>query len=169
VSQSKEQTEEKHLSLSLNSLNSNSSSLSLQYFDLVVLLPTSRLFDVSLAHITSCLATATTPTNNTTQRSRAMKALSSILSASPSLLATHLLARSDLQLAMKQALLDSSTRLVFRGLGEKERKASCFNSLFLSVREATIDLVGRFMLAGGKEREKFLSFFASQFGHFLSF
>ncbi|CAG2169560.1 unnamed protein product [Oppiella nova] len=80
----------------------------------------SRLFDASLSHVTSSLSL----TQNTTQRSRAMKSLSQILVNCSLEKSTQLLARSDLQVAMRSALLDGST----------------------SVREATIDLIGRFVL-----------------------
>ena len=92
----------------------------IKYYDLVHSNQTQPLFDHSLSYLTASLSL----TSNTTQRSRAMRALSSILSTSPPELATQLLARNDLQLAMKSALLDAST----------------------SVREATIDLIGKFML-----------------------
>ncbi|CAG2101801.1 unnamed protein product [Medioppia subpectinata] len=80
----------------------------------------SRLFDASLSHVTSSLSL----TSNTTQRSRAMKSLSQILVNCSLEKSTQLLARSDLQMAMRSALLDAST----------------------SVREATVDLIGRFVL-----------------------
>ena len=79
-----------------------------------------KLFDASLSHVTSSLSLTT----NTTQRSRAMKSLSQILVNCTLEKSTQLLARQDLQIAMKSALLDAST----------------------SVREATVDLIGRFVL-----------------------
>ena len=79
-----------------------------------------RLFDASLSHVTSSLSLTT----NTTQRSRAMKSLSQILVNCTLDKSIQLLARSDLQRAMRSALLDPST----------------------SVREATVDLIGRFVL-----------------------
>ena len=86
---------------------------------------TEKLFDVALAHIVSTLS----GTSNTTMRSRAMKALSTILNNAPKKRAITLLSRPDVQRATRAALLDTST----------------------SVREATIDLIGKFILNGQSE------------------
>lgn len=89
------------------------------------LVSTEKLFDVALAHIVSTLS----GTSNTTMRSRAMKALSTILNNAPKKRAIALLSRPDVQRATRAALLDTST----------------------SVREATIDLIGKFILNGQSE------------------
>lgn len=86
---------------------------------------TVKLFDAALGHVIAALSS----TSNTTMRSRAMKSLSTILNNAHRRNATALLARSDLQKAMRCALLDTST----------------------SVREATIDLIGKFILNGQSE------------------
>lgn len=86
---------------------------------------TVKLFDAALGHIIAALSS----TSNTMMRSRAMKSLSTILNNAHRRNATALLARADLQRAMRTALLDTST----------------------SVREATIDLIGKFILSGNSE------------------
>lgn len=86
---------------------------------------TVKLFDIALAHVIAALST----TANTTMRSRAMKSLSTILNNAHRAHAATLLARTDLQRATRAALLDTST----------------------SVREATIDLIGKFILNGDSE------------------
>ncbi|XP_046908210.2 nipped-B cohesin loading factor [Dermatophagoides farinae] len=98
----------------------STAALCIQYMEFVHFSTNSRLFDISISHVTASLSN----TSNTTQRSRAMKCLSNILSSSTIDRATQLLSRSDLQNAMRSALLDPST----------------------SVREATVDLIGRFVL-----------------------
>lgn len=72
---------------------------------------------------------ALSSTSNTLIRSRAMKSLSTILNNAPQHYAITLLQRSDLQKATKAALLDPSS----------------------SVREATIDLIGKFILKSDSE------------------
>ncbi|KAH9414368.1 hypothetical protein DERP_012017 [Dermatophagoides pteronyssinus] len=98
----------------------STAALCIQYMEFVHFSTNSRLFDISISHVTASLSN----TSNTTQRSRAMKCLSNILSSSTIDRATQLLSRTDLQNAMRSALLDPST----------------------SVREATVDLIGRFVL-----------------------
>ena len=98
----------------------STASLCIQYMQFVQLNTNTRLFEFSISHVTASLSNTT----NTTQRSRAMKCLSNILTSSSIERASQLLSRSDLQNAMRSALLDPST----------------------SVREATVDLIGRFVL-----------------------
>ncbi|UXI19551.1 hypothetical protein NH340_JMT05494 [Sarcoptes scabiei] len=98
----------------------STAALCIQYMEFVHFSTNSRLFDISISHVTASLSN----TSNTTQRSRAMKCLSNILSSCTIDKATQLLSRTDLQNAMRSALLDPST----------------------SVREATVDLIGRFVL-----------------------
>lgn len=98
----------------------STASLCIQYMQFVHFTTNTRLFEFSISHVTASLSNTT----NTTQRSRAMKCLSNILTSSSIERASHLLSRSDLQNAMRSALLDPST----------------------SVREATVDLIGRFVL-----------------------
>lgn len=86
---------------------------------------THRLFNVCLLHIISTLS-ATSLTNI---RSRAMKALSTILNNAPKEKATSLLTRPDLQRAIRASLLDTST----------------------SVRDSTIDLIGKYILNSQSE------------------
>lgn len=109
-----------------STIDSTTAQLFIQYLELVQFSTINRLFEASLSHVTSSLSLTT----NTTQRSKAMKCLSQILSNCSLEKSTQLLSRSDLQIGMKSALLDSST----------------------SVREATIDLIGRFVLQS-KSRE----------------
>lgn len=86
-----------------------------------VSLPTTqKLIDAALSHIVAALST----TANTNIRSRAMKSLSHILNDAPKDCAAKLLARDDLQKAIGSSLLDQST----------------------SVRESTVELIGRFIL-----------------------
>ncbi|KAI1285335.1 Nipped-B-like protein [Halotydeus destructor] len=85
---------------------------------------TIRIFEVAMSHVVASLSTS-----NTTMRSRAMKSLSAILNNAEKRDAAKLLSRIDVQRAIKNALLDQST----------------------SVREATIDLIGKFILNGGSE------------------
>lgn len=110
-----------------NSDDSNSSvvdistaALCIQYMEFVQLSTNLRVFEYAIKMVTASLSNTT----NTTQRSKAMKCLSNILNSSGVERASQLLARSDLQSAMQSALLDPST----------------------SVREATVDLIGRFVL-----------------------
>ncbi|OTF82401.1 nipped-B-like protein, partial [Euroglyphus maynei] len=98
----------------------STAALCIQYMEFVHFSTNTRLFNISISHVTASLSN----TSNTTQRSRAMKCLSNILSSSTIDRATQLLSRTDLQNAMRSALLDPST----------------------SVREATVDLIGRFVL-----------------------
>lgn len=98
----------------------STASLFILYMEFVRFGTNQRLFEVAIKHLTASLSN----TSNTTQRSRAMKCLSAILSSSSIESASQLLQRNDLQNAMKSALLDPST----------------------SVREATVDLIGRFVL-----------------------
>lgn len=71
-----------------------------------------------------CLVIALGNAHNTNVRSRAMKSLAMVLNDSPQRYAAALLQREDLQHALSSALTDAST----------------------SVRESTIDLIGRFVL-----------------------
>ena len=105
-------------------IDSKTSELIIRYLD-ISQNTTVKLFDSALGHIIAALSS----TSNTTMRSRSMKSLSNILNHAKKENATALLARSDLQWAMKAALLDSST----------------------SVREATIDLIGKFILSAQSE------------------
>lgn len=105
-------------------IDSKTAELIIRYLD-ISQSTTVKLFDSALAHVIAALSN----TGNTTTRSRAMKSLSNILSHAKKENATALLARTDLQWAMKSALLDSST----------------------SVREATIDLIGKFILSAQSE------------------
>ncbi|RWS10994.1 nipped-B-like protein [Dinothrombium tinctorium] len=105
-------------------IDSRTAELIIRYID-ITFTTTVKLFDSALGHIIAALST----TSNTTMRSRAMKSLSTILNNAPKKYATTLLSRSDLQRATKAALLDPST----------------------SVREATIDLIGKFILNGQSE------------------
>jgi len=102
-------------------IDSRTAELIIRYLD-ISQSTTVKLFDSALGHVIAALSN----TSNTTIRSRAMKALSNILSNAKRENATALLARGDLQRAMKSALSDTST----------------------SVREATIDLIGKFILSG---------------------
>ena len=91
-----------------------------------VSLPTTqKLIDASLSHIVAALST----TANTNIRSRAMKSLSHVLNNAPKECAAKLLARDDLQKAIGASLLDQST----------------------SVRESTVELIGRFILNSQSE------------------
>lgn len=91
-----------------------------------VSLPTTqKLIDASLSHIVAALST----TANTNIRSRAMKSLSHVLNDAPKECAAKLLARDDLQKAIGASLLDQST----------------------SVRESTVELIGRFILNSHSE------------------
>ena len=95
-----------------------------KYFDITQ--PTTmKSFEVALAHVIATLSS----TSNTMIRSRAMKSLSTILNNAPQHNAITLLSRQDLQKATKAALLDASS----------------------SVREATIDLIGKFILKSESE------------------
>jgi len=95
-----------------------------KYFDIIQ--PTTvKSFEFALAHVIATLSS----TSNTMIRSRAMKSLSSILNDSPQHYAITMLQRIDLQKAIKAALLDASS----------------------SVREATIDLIGKFILKSNSE------------------
>lgn len=105
---------------SISVIDISTAALCIQYMEFVHLPTNTRMFDVSISHVTASLSN----TSNTTQRSRAMKCLSNILASSTIDRATNLLSRNDLQNAMRSALLDAST----------------------SVREATVDLIGRFVL-----------------------
>lgn len=91
----------------------------------VSLSTTQKLVDAALSHIVAALST----TANTNIRSRAMKSLSHILNNAPQDCATKLLARDDLQKAIGSSLLDQST----------------------SVRESTVELIGRFILNSHSE------------------
>ncbi|RWS29388.1 nipped-B-like protein [Leptotrombidium deliense] len=102
-------------------IDSRTAELIIRYID-ITFATTVKLFDSALGHVIATLST----TSNTTMRSRAMKSLSTILNNAPKHYATMLLSRSDLQRATRAALLDPST----------------------SVREATIDLIGKFILNG---------------------
>lgn len=98
--------------------------LIVKYFDITQ--PTTvKGFEFALAHVIASLS----GTSNTMIRSRAMKSLSTILNNAPQHYAISLLSRSDLQKATKAALLDASS----------------------SVREATIDLIGKFILKSDSE------------------
>lgn len=91
-----------------------------------VSLPTTqKLIDASLSHIVAALSS----TANTNIRSRAMKSLSHVLNDAPKDCAARLLARDDLQKAIGSSLLDQST----------------------SVRESTVELIGRFILNSQSE------------------
>lgn len=103
-----------------DAIDATTAQLLTKALELDVFATVSRLFDACLSHVTSSLSLTT----NTTLRSRAMKSLSQILGQCTLERSTQLLARSDLQVAMRSALLDAST----------------------SVREATVDLIGRFVL-----------------------
>lgn len=98
----------------------STAALCIQYMEFVQLSTNLRVFEYAIKMVTASLSNTT----NTTQRSKAMKCLSNILNSSGVERANQLLARSDLQGAMQSALLDPST----------------------SVREATVDLIGRFVL-----------------------
>lgn len=98
----------------------STAALCIQYMELVHFDTNNRLFEKAITYVTASLS----HTTNTTQRSKAMKCLSTILSSSSVERATQLLSRVDLQRAMGLALRDAST----------------------SVREATVDLIGRFVL-----------------------
>lgn len=91
----------------------------------VSLATTQKLIDAALSHIVAALST----TANTNIRSRAMKSLSHVLNNAPKDCATKLLARDDLQKAIGASLLDQST----------------------SVRESTVELIGRFILNSQSE------------------
>ncbi|KAK4337295.1 hypothetical protein RND71_044120 [Anisodus tanguticus] len=95
-----------------------------KYFD-ITQPTTTKSFEFALAHVIATLSS----TSNTIIRSRAMKSLSTILNNAPQNYAISLLSRSDLQKATKAALLDASS----------------------SVREATIDLIGKFILKSNSE------------------
>lgn len=86
---------------------------------------TQKLTDASLSHIVAALST----TANTNIRSKAMKSLSHILNLAPRECAAKLLTRDDLQKAIGVSLLDQST----------------------SVRESTVELIGRFILNSQSE------------------
>lgn len=86
---------------------------------------TNKLIDAALSHIVAALST----TANTNIRSRAMKSLSHVLNNAPKDCAIKLLARDDLQKAIGASLLDQST----------------------SVRESTVELIGRFILNSQSE------------------
>ena len=105
-------------------IDSKTSEQIIRYID-ISFSTTFKLFDLALAHIINTL----TATSNTTMRSRAMKSLSTILNNAPKNYAVSLLSRHDVQRATRAALLDTST----------------------SVREATIDLIGKFILNGQSE------------------
>lgn len=91
-----------------------------------VSLPTTQnLIDASLSHIVAALSA----TANTNIRSKAMKSLSHVLNNAPQECAAKLLARDDLQKAIGASLLDQST----------------------SVRESTVELIGRFILNSQSE------------------
>lgn len=91
-----------------------------------VSLPTTqKLIDASLSHVVAALST----TANTNIRSKAMKSLSHVLNNAPQECAANLLARDDLQRAIGASLLDQST----------------------SVRESTVELIGRFILNSRSE------------------
>lgn len=102
-------------------IDSKTAELIIRYLD-ISQSTTVKLFDTALWHVINTLNS----TSNTTMRSKAMKCLSIILNHARRENATALLARNDLQVAMKNALCDPST----------------------SVREATIDLIGKFILSG---------------------
>lgn len=91
----------------------------------VSLSTTQKLIDAALSHIVAALST----TANTNIRSKAMKSLSHVLNNAPKDCATRLLARDDLQKAIGASLLDQST----------------------SVRESTVELIGRFILNSQSE------------------
>jgi len=95
-----------------------------KYFD-ITQQTTIKSFEFALAHVIATLSS----TSNTNIRSRAMKSLSTILNNAPQQYAVSLLQRADLQKATKSALLDASS----------------------SVREATIDLIGKFILKSNSE------------------
>lgn len=105
-------------------IDSKTAGLIIRYLD-ISQSTTVKLFDSALMNIIKTL----NMTSNTTMRSKAMKCLSIILNNARKENATALLARTDLQAAMKNALCDPST----------------------SVREATIDLIGKFILSGQSE------------------
>lgn len=86
---------------------------------------TQKLIDASLSHIVAALSS----TANTNIRSRAMKSLSHVLNDAPKDCAARLLSRDDLQTAIGASLLDQST----------------------SVRESTVELIGRFILNSQSE------------------
>lgn len=86
---------------------------------------TQKLIDASLSHIVAALSS----TANTNIRSRAMKSLSHVLNDAPKECAARLLTRDDLQKAIGASLLDQST----------------------SVRESTVELIGRFILNSQSE------------------
>jgi cohesin loading factor subunit SCC2 len=100
-------------------VDSKTAELIIRYLD-ITMSNTTRMFDFSLKHVIASLSNTTNPT----MRSRAMKSLSTVLNNAPRAYASSLLSRNDLKMAIKNSLMDPSS----------------------SVREATIDLIGKFIL-----------------------
>lgn len=101
-------------------IDSKTAEWIVRYVDCEIARTCKVLYEASLCHVIAALSNA----QNIQMRARAMKCLSAILNQAPQHYASILLQRDDLQTAMRAALLDASS----------------------SVRESTIDLIGKFVL-----------------------